>query len=1158
MIQFTKLRLSGFKSFVEPTELLVEPGLTGVVGPNGCGKSNLVEAMRWVMGETSARQMRGGEMDDVIFSGTRNRPARNVAEVALTLDNRARTAPAPLNSADELEVSRRIDRGGGSTYRVNGKEVRARDVQLLFADAASGARSTAIVSQGKIGALIAAAPAERRALLEEAAGIAGLYSRRHEAELRLRGAENNLARLDDVLAALAQQKQGLDRQVKQAARYRALSEEIRALETALTRRNWDEAVAARDAAGQALSEAEDKVSEAVRAAAEAATRQAEAFAQVDPARQASNQAETELHRLIVARDSLAQEERRLAQAIDGNALRLTQIDGDLARAENQFADAERRRAELAAERAHLDEAAARAPAATEDIARRQAETETERQTAERDLSAATTALAETEAAVKAAARIRAEAEAALARVAARIRQIDEQIAAARARCVPVERLAEAETRLAGAEAATAAAREARDRAEAARAEAETARAAAASAFAEADAEHRRLLAEIEALAAVIESGEDSPAASPVLNRVRAEAGFESAAAALLEHGADAPEDDAAQPPPRAWRTLPPLAAPPPPPAALTALARHVEAPAALARRLALAFLVADAAEGDRLAPLLAPGQCLLSREGGLWRWDGFVVRPGAPSAAATRLQQGNRLRERRARLPGLAAARDDAASARDAAVRAAQTAEAAERAARDDARAAEAAAIEARGVRDRLQREDADARDRLQRFADSRQSLETEHAEATAALAAAGDGGDAERLPALAAAVGTARAAAEAARARALDARAAADADRREGELRAARIKALTAEDADWAARLAAAGEHRAMLSARRTDALTERETLRALPQDLAARREAIAAELDTAEQARRDAADALAMRESALRAADARMKEADQTAATAREDRVRAEAQVERRAQACADIAARCREFLGCAVAEIDVSGGERFREMSSDDIAERVERRAAERERMGPVNLRAEIEADDVGKQIEGLESERADLLAAIARLRQGIAELNREGRDRLQKSFDTVNRAFQEIFTELFGGGRAYLNLIEGDDPLAAGIEIMASPPGKRLQLLSLLSGGEQALTALALLFAVFRSNPAPICILDEVDAPLDDANVDRFCALLSGISGEGATRFLVITHHRMTMARMDRLFGVTMAERGVSQLVSVDLHGAESLRDQPSLV
>lgn len=1106
MIQFNKLRLSGFKSFVEPTELLVEPGLTGVVGPNGCGKSNLVEAMRWVMGETSAKQMRGGEMDDVIFSGTRNRPARNVAEVSLTLDNRARTAPAPLNTADELEVSRRIDRGGGSTYRVNGKEVRARDVQLLFADAATGARSTAIVSQGRIGALIAAAPAERRALLEEAAGISGLHSRRHEAELRLRGAENNLSRLDDVLAALAQQKQSLDRQVRQATRYRALSGEIRALEVALTRRNWDDAQAAAEAARQSLAEAEAKVAETAQTAAEAATRQADAFAAVDPARQAATAAETALHRLIVARESLEEDERRLERAFTDNALRLAQADGDLTRAATQHADAERRLAEIAAERLRLTAEEEHTPAATARIAARLTETEAARQTAERELTAASTALAETEAAAKAAARIRAEAQTALDRIAGRIRQIDDQIAAAAARRVPAERLAAAETRLNETEASVAATTTARDGAEATRGMAESAAKAATAAFAQADAEHRRLLAEIEALHAVIEGGDAPAATQPVLNRVRAEAGFEAAAAALLEHGADAPEDDAAKPPPRAWRTLPPLETPPPPPADFPPLSHHVEAPAALARRLSLAFLVGDAATGDSLAARLAPGQCLLDRDGGLWRWDGFVVRPGAPSAAAVRLQQANRLRERRAALPDLSEARDRAMAAREASDAAAKRAEADERAARDAARAADAALAEARTARDRLLREDADAADRLQRFADSRQSLEAERAEA-AALAAASDDGGATRIPELALAAANARTQAETARAQALDARAAADADRRDAEQRRARLKALETEDAAWTDRLRAAAEYRDTLAERRHDAEAEREALRAQPQALEDRRAALSTELETAERLRRDTADALAIAESALRAADARMKEADHAATTAREDRVRAEAQVDRRAQACDEIAARCREFLGCAVADIDTAGTESFLDMPSAEIAERIDRRAAERERLGPVNLRAEIEAEDVGKQIDGLTAERGDLLAAIARLRQGIAELNREGRDRLQKSFETVNRAFQDIFTDLFGGGRAYLNLVENDDPLAAGIEIMASPPGKRLQLLSLLSGGEQALTALALLFAVFRSNPAPICILDEVDAPLDDANVDRFCGLLSAISGKG---------------------------------------------------
>ncbi|HIJ38658.1 MAG TPA: AAA family ATPase, partial [Rhodospirillaceae bacterium] len=278
MIHFRSLRLSGFKSFVDPTEMLIEPGLTGIVGPNGCGKSNLVEALRWVMGEASAKQMRGGEMDDVIFGGSARRPARNLAEVCLVLDNAERQAPSQFNDADELEVVRRLDRGQGSHYKVNGREVRARDVQILFADAATGARSTAIVSQGRIGAIINAKPADRRTLLEEAAGIGGLHSRRHEAELRLKAAEANLLRLDDVLTALNSQLQGLKRQARQAARYRSLSEQIRKVEGKLLAALWQQTAARLQMSLEAEALAGTQVSEATGQAAAAAAAQVEAAA----------------------------------------------------------------------------------------------------------------------------------------------------------------------------------------------------------------------------------------------------------------------------------------------------------------------------------------------------------------------------------------------------------------------------------------------------------------------------------------------------------------------------------------------------------------------------------------------------------------------------------------------------------------------------------------------------------------------------------------------------------------------------------------------------------------------------------------------------------------------------------------------------------------
>ncbi|HET8726784.1 MAG TPA: AAA family ATPase, partial [Alphaproteobacteria bacterium] len=369
-MQFTKLRLSGFKSFVDPTELMIDQGITGIVGPNGCGKSNLVEALRWVMGETSAKRMRGAEMDDVIFGGTSDRPPRNLAEVVLLVDNSSRTAPAAFNHMDDLEISRRIERGEGSDYRINGKSVRARDVQLVFQDNGSGANSAALVSQGRVGALINAKPTERRLLLEEAAGITGLHSRRHEAELRLRAAEENLTRLQDVIGAMETQLSGLKKQARQASRYRNLSERIRRTEAVVLHLRWLAAEAALRQARAGYGANENAVREHMLAVGRATTEQAEAAASVPPLRQTEAEAAAALQRLVLAREGLDAEERRVRDAQAEAERRLEQILGDLERERSLSADAAEALARLAEERARLaaaqeGEAAAEAAAEAE-------------------------------------------------------------------------------------------------------------------------------------------------------------------------------------------------------------------------------------------------------------------------------------------------------------------------------------------------------------------------------------------------------------------------------------------------------------------------------------------------------------------------------------------------------------------------------------------------------------------------------------------------------------------------------------------------------------------------------------------------------------------------------------------------------------------------
>ena len=362
-MHFTRLRLAGFKSFVDPTELLIEPGTTGVVGPNGCGKSNLVEAIRWVMGETSAKRMRGGEMDDVIFSGTSNRPARNLAEVQLDLDNADRSAPSQFNDGEKLEVTRRIEREQGSRYVVNGHDVRARDVQLLFADANAGAQSTALVSQGKVGAIINAKPQERRGILEEAAGIRGLHSRRHEAELRLRAAETNLGRVDDVIQTLDTQLKALKRQARQATRYRNISGHLRRAEAMLFHLRWVEAAASLETAQTQLSEAERLVADLTANAAHTSTAQTESAEKIPPLREAEAAAAASLHRLAVERDRITDEEQRTLALQEGLRARLRQIDNDSVREQEILDDVNQRLTRLADERTNIAEAQSTEPAA---------------------------------------------------------------------------------------------------------------------------------------------------------------------------------------------------------------------------------------------------------------------------------------------------------------------------------------------------------------------------------------------------------------------------------------------------------------------------------------------------------------------------------------------------------------------------------------------------------------------------------------------------------------------------------------------------------------------------------------------------------------------------------------------------------------------------
>ncbi|MEQ8267235.1 MAG: chromosome segregation protein SMC [Parvibaculum sp.] len=1151
-MKFNRLRLSGFKSFVDPTDLIIEPGLTGVVGPNGCGKSNLLEAMRWVMGENSFKNMRGSGMEDVIFAGTAGRPARNHAEVVLYIDNGDRSAPPAYNDSDTIEVSRKIERDQGSTYRINGREVRARDVQLLFADASTGAHSPALVRQGQIAQLISSKPISRRRILEEAAGITGLYTRRHEAELRLKAAETNLTRLDDVVAQVESQLASLKRQARQAVRYRNLSGQIRETEAILLHLRWSQAVETLTQSEERLAATDIRVAELTREAAAAITMETEVADRLPPLREKEAESAARLHRLTVERDNLDAEETRARDQAGRLTARLDQIGQDLGRERDLIEDTRGAIGRLDTEAQELRGAEQGQAEAQTEAEARVGDTQDRLETSERELDQLNQEIA----------RLSAERTSLVRTIEAgrqRIEKLERQlgeIAHERETLSDAEekkaQIALQSVELEDAAGRVAAAERAALEAEEARRAAQEAEKAAREPMQLADRAAGDLAAEAKTLADLLAVGE-SDLWPPVIDAVSVEHGYETALGAALGDDLAVPEDAAA---PIHWDALPAFETTPPLPEGSTPLSYFVKGPNALARRLSQIGIVVSIEEGRRLQSLLTPGQRLVTKEGALWRWDGYTAAADAPTASARRLEQRNRLADLEGELSSARAKAAEARAAFDSAHVAAEQAMKQEQSRRSAQREAQA---EHNRIRDMLQAAERAASAQLSRLAalaESDERLSGDKVEAARALDEAEialqnlkpDEEPRARASEL-------RDMVAALRLELSEARAAHEGLRREAEARARRLTAIGEESAAWQLRATNAERQIETLEARKAEAEAELKALEGVPAEIEEKRRALLTLIADAETSRSQAADELAQAEKLLSEAAKHAKEVQHQLGETREERARVDGLVEGARERRREAEDRVREVLECepaeALAQANLDEGAEL--PSLEQIDAKLERLKRERESLGGVNLRAEEESRELAEQLETMTSEREDLVSAIAKLRQGIGSLNREGRERMLEAFEKVNANFSRLFTHLFGGGEAHLKLTESDDPLEAGLEIFARPPGKRLQVMSLLSGGEQALTAMSLIFAVFLTNPSPICVLDEVDAPLDDANVERFCDLMDEMTRTTDTRFLIITHHALTMARMNRLFGVTMQERGVSTLVSVDLDLAETLRE-----
>jgi chromosome segregation protein len=1151
-MKISRLRLLGFKSFVEPTELVIEPGLTGVVGPNGCGKSNLLEALRWVMGETSHKSMRAAAMDDVIFSGTNNRPARNSAEVTIFLDNAERKAPAEFNAADLIEITRRIEREAGSAYRINGREARARDVKILFEDAATGARSPALVRQGQIGEIVNAKPEQRRRILEDAAGIAGLHSRRHEAELRLTATEANLARLNDVLGQLSSQVESLKRQARAARRYKEISGDIRRQEALVFHLSWKDAQAHVDAEEAALRDALATLSSATQAESQALAEEARLAEAMGPLREEEARRAAAVSRLRLEQETFEQEAQRVAERQRELGGRTEQLGTDIAREEALIEEARSILAGIESEAGALKTAEAGADASEGAAKAKLAAADEALKVGEERLAELTTKVAERRARRDSLEASLVERRDTIARLEKQLGELDAQTREIAGRAPDAEKLqqiTEAGKRLAQ--------EIARFEVQAIAAEEKAqSLAAAASTAREESAEARLALASLQAERETLVKlligarGNDFP---PILDRLRVAAGYEAALGAALGDDLEAP---AAEEAPVHWRQVAVGRHDGALPAGVEPLAAHVEAPPELDRRLKQTGIVASREEGRRLQPQLKPGQRLVSREGDLWRWDGFTAAAEGMAPAAQRLAERNRLssmeiEEATARTTAVARAEAERAAAQ-----ALVEAQKEEQRLRQLWREAQQMLVKTRDSLTAIERAARETESKLATVAGARARAEQDLVLAREAVTAAevalvafADTEDPE--PALAETQGdvaTRRSALAEARAAIMELE-------RQRRARGERLAAIGVERDRWSTRSAGAQQQIETLKTRLAEARSELEALANMPTRIEERRGKLLSALSAAEQERAAAADRLAGADGALKAGVQALRTAQGAVAEAREGRARTEARLEGARTRRQDVARQIRDALGVApegclaVAEVEVGG-----ELPPlADVERKLQSLKADRERLGGVNLQADDELLTLSTQLTGLDAERADVEQAIAKLRAAIGQLNREAHKRLQDAFEAVDNHFRKLFTTLFGGGEARLEMIEGEDPLEGGLEIIAKPPGKKPATLSLLSGGEQSLTALSLIFAVFLTNPSPICVLDEVDAPLDDANVDRFCHLLESMAADTSTRFLVITHHPMTMARMNRLFGVTMAEKGISQLVSVDLETAQRFRE-----
>ena len=1141
-MKFKSVRISGFKSFLEPTEILINDGLTGVVGPNGCGKSNIVEAVKWVMGENSARQMRGDEMDDIIFAGTSERPARNFAEVSIKLDNSERKAPANFNHLEEIEISRKIEREKGSIYRVNSKQVRARDIQLIFADNGTGARSSGIVSQGRIAQIIDATSEDRRIILEEAANIKGLHNRRHEAELKLNGANENLNRLMDIEQTYQDQLIELEKQGRKAARYRSVGDRLRKAEATLfltllntAENEFNDFKKHLDIAKENVNKGQINVSKHTEA-------KQEILDELPEFKKLETKKITVLQSLNITKIRLEEEKSSAKTTLNNTLNQISQIETDIQREVEIKQDAKKTLLSLFTEEEKLKSESTNfltkktdALKLVKDLKAKTEEANTKLSTItseiysiksdksdlEKRISVLTDKIKNSEFQIsefnsKEDEQLLKKNNQQLSKLKQILRNKNQNLVSNKQELIKLE---EKEVKLSDQKSNT-------------------------------DQNFNVINAELNSLSSIL--GDDTLNKNSLEKSINNIGNLEKAIGSVLGETLLAPihSDQNHFLKNTYWRNdlktkfsseLPKGAIP---------IISEIKKNSILDIALIGVGIVKDEETAYDLQKNLSFGQALTTSKGGLWRWDGFVQPQGVQNSYSERLQQIAKLRLLQNKLPAVT----------------------------KEQKIIESKIDENQLGISKCKRDIIELESQISEIIKNSNTLELTNSKLDAKLLSSkvllkehlditkisqkelvglkNQLNNSINLPSLLADELKIRNIADQCRNELADAMASEQQIKTHESFQARNLMQINNQSENWKKRENEASMRLMSLQDRLKKLKDDQKRLTSLPDDFEKREEDLNKQIDKAVQDKNIASDKLVHTETNLHNIEKLEREAEQKVSSFREEMIKIEASLNLARTKIQNIEARVFEKLRINTDKLlEIVGFNEKNNLNvSIELLERtVQRLINERESLGAVNLRAEEEMKEMKEKIETMSSERIDLELAIEKLRTGIFELNKEGRQRLKDSFNDVNKNFKDLFQKLFGGGDAELKLVGSEDPLKAGLEVLASPPGKKMQLLSLLSGGEQALTAISLIFSVFLCNPAPICILDEVDAPLDDTNVGRFCDLLNKIVAETNTYFMVVTHHRLTMAKMDRLFGVTMEQKGISRLVSVNLEEANRIRD-----